>query len=206
MKSASKAIGRPRSFDREAVLDRAMRLFWEHGYEATSVARLTAAMGITPPSLYAAFGDKEKLFLETVERYITRGGADADDLMGGAKTAREAVSNFLRASAVRLTDPKYPRGCMVVLAATSGSEEAAPVQARLAAVRATWQKELEQRIARGIEEGDVPASASTSGLASFFMAVTQGMSLQAKDGASRKHLEEIAETAMQAWPEKKARR
>lgn len=198
--AALKTKGRPRSFDREEALDRAMRLFWEHGYEATSLAQLTSAMGISPPSLYAAFGGKEKLFLETVERYVQRGGSDAEAVMGGAKTAREAIAHFLNATAQRLTNPKFPRGCMVVLSAVSCSEEAAPVQARLAACRATWQKELEQRIARGIEEGDVPASASPVALASFFMAVTQGMSLHAKDGASRKRLEEIAATAMQAWP------
>jgi AcrR family transcriptional regulator len=207
MESApAKAKGRPRSFDRDAALDRAMLLFWEHGYEATSLAQLTAAMGISPPSLYAAFGDKQKLFLETVERYITRGGADADALMGGARTAREAVSRFLDATAARLTAPRFPRGCMVVLAATSCSDEAAPVQARLAACRATWQDELERRIARGIDEGDVPATASPAALASFFMAVTQGMSMHARDGASRKRLGEIASTAMRAWPDQPARR
>src|SRR4051812_45100840 len=111
--------GRPRSFDRDAALDRAMLLFWEHGYEATSLSQLTSAMGISPPSLYAAFGDKQALFLETVERYITRGGADAEALMGDAKTAREAIARFLEASAAKLTDPKFPRGCMVVLSAVS---------------------------------------------------------------------------------------
>ena len=204
--SPTKAKGRPRSFDREEALDRAMILFWQHGYEATSLAQLTSAMGISPPSLYAAFGDKEKLFLEAIERYITRGGADADTLMGGARTAREAVARFLAATAVRLTDPNFPRGCMVVLSAMSGSDEAAGVQARLAACRNSWQKELERRIARGIEEGDVPASASPGALAAFYMAVTQGMSLHAKDGSSRRRLEEIATTAMQAWPAKPARK
>src|SRR4051794_38993981 len=115
MKNDERPRGRPRSFDREAALDSAMLLFWEHGYEATSLSQLTAAMGISPPSLYAAFGDKQALFLETVDRYVTRGGADTLSLMGDAKTAREAVAHFLELSAQRLTNPNFPRGCMVVL-------------------------------------------------------------------------------------------
>jgi AcrR family transcriptional regulator len=203
---AARVRGRPRSFDREAALDRAMLLFWQHGYEATSLSQLTSAMGISPPSLYAAFGDKEALFLETVERYLARGGADAQALMGDAKTAREAMARFLGASAVRLTDPKFPSGCMVVLSAVSCSDAAASVQSKLAACRATWEKEMRQRIERGIVEGDVPPSTNAAALASFYMAVVQGMSLHAKDGAGRRRLEEIVEAAMQAWPAKRARK
>lgn len=200
MESPGKVRGRPRSFDREAALERAMLLFWEHGYEATSLAELTSAMGISPPSLYAAFGDKQALFLQAVDRYIARGGADTELLMGDAKTAREAVAHFLEASAVSLTNPHFPRGCMVVLAAVSCSEEAAPVQHKLAACRASWEKALKQRIEHGIACGDVPEGASAAGLASFYMAVVQGMSLHARDGATRKRLQEIAEIALQAWP------
>ncbi|HYQ28766.1 MAG TPA: TetR/AcrR family transcriptional regulator [Polyangiaceae bacterium] len=200
MESISKVRGRPRSFDREAALEQAMLLFWEHGYEATSLSQLTSAMGISPPSLYAAFGDKQALFLQAVDRYVTRGGAGTESLMRDAKTAREAVAHFLEASAQRLANPHFPRGCMVVLAAASCSEEAAPVQHKLAACRAAWERSLRQRIEQGIEDGDVPATASPAALASFYMAVVQGMSLHAKDGASRKRLQEIAETALQAWP------
>ena len=177
-----------------------MLLFWEHGYEATSLAQLTAAMGISPPSLYAAFGDKQALFLEAVDRYVTRGGADTGSLMGDAQTARQAVAHFLESSALRLTAPNFPRGCMVVLAAVSCSEEAAPVQHKLAACRAAWEKALKRRIEQGIADGDVPSGTSAAALASFYMAVVQGMSLHAKDGATRKRLQEIAQMALQAWP------
>ena len=177
-----------------------MLLFWEHGYEATSLSQLTAAMGIGAPSLYAAFGDKQALFLAAVDRYVARGGADTQSLMGDAKTAREAVAHFLEASALRLTNPHFPRGCMVVLAAVSCSEEAAPVQHKLAACRAAWEKGLRQRIERGIADGEVPATTNAAALASFYMAVVQGMSLHAKDGGTRKRLQEIAETALLAWP------
>jgi len=200
MEIVSKPRGRPRAFDREVALERAMLLFWEHGYEATSMAELTAAMGISPPSLYAAFGDKQALFLLAVDRYIARGGADTQSLMGDRKTAREAVAHFLGASAVSLSNPQFPRGCLVVLAAVSCSEEAAPVQHKLAACRAGWEKVLRQRIERGIAEGDVPPGTNATALASFYMAVVQGMSLHAKDGAPRKRLQEIAETALLAWP------
>lgn len=197
---ASAKRGRPRAFDREAALDAAMRLFWEHGYEATPLSALTAAMGISPPSLYAAFGDKEALFLETVRRYQTRGGDQTQALFGDAKTAREAVQRTLEESAIRLTDPEFPRGCMVVLSAVTVSDEAAKVQRELAQCRAGWEKEMRERIERGIAEGDVPKTANAAALASFYMAVLQGMSLHAKDGAGRERLQDIAVAAMAAFP------
>lgn len=202
----AKARGRPRSFDRAAALDAAMRLFWEHGYEATSLAQLTAAMGISAPSLYSAFGDKEALFLEAVDRYVSRGGDQTQALMGDAKTAREAVERVLVESAVRLTDPRFPRGCMVVLSAVSVSEEAARVQRELASCRAGWEQQMKARLERGIAEGDVPASADAAALASFYMAVLQGMSLHAKDGASRERLLEIGRAALGAFPAAPSRR
>jgi len=201
-KSEAKARGRPRSFDREAALETAMHLFWQHGYEATSLTQLTAAIGVSAPSLYAAFGDKESLFLQTVARYQARGGDQTEALWGDFKTAREAVASVLTESAIRLTDPKYPRGCMVVLSAVSCSDEAARVQKQLSDCRSTWEKQMQERIARGITEGDVPASANPAALASFYMAVLQGMSLHAKDGASREQLKQIGQAAMQAWPAK----
>ncbi len=179
-----------------------MRLFWQHGYEATSLAQLTQAIGVSAPSLYAAFGDKEALFLQSVARYEARGGDQTQALWGGYKTAREAVSSVLAESAVRLTDPKFPRGCMVVLSAISCSDEAVRVQQQLSDCRAKWERQMKERIARGISEGDVPAETNAGALASFYMAVLQGMSLHAKDGASRARLKEIGEAAMQAWPTK----
>ncbi len=202
----AKARGRPRTFDRDAALDHAMRLFWEHGYEATSLAQLTAAMGISAPSLYAAFGDKEALFLQAVDRYVSRGGDQTDALMGDAQTAREAVSRVLAESAIRLTDPRFPRGCMVVLSAISVSEEAARVQTELARCRASWEDHMKARIQRGIADGDVPEGTNAAALASFYMAVLQGMSLHAKDGASRERLAEIGEAALLAWPARPRRK
>lgn len=205
-KSEGKARGRPRSFDRDAALEIAMRLFWQHGYEATSLAQLTAAIGVGAPSLYAAFGDKEALFLETVARYQARGGDQTEALWGNFKTAREAVSSVLAESAIRLTDPASPRGCMVVLSAISCSDQAARVQKELSDCRARWEKQMKQRILRGISEGDVPETTNAGALASFYMAVLQGMSLHAKDGASRERLKEIGQAAMQAWPEARGKR
>jgi AcrR family transcriptional regulator len=200
-KSDAKARGRPRSFDLDAALETAMRLFWEHGYEATSLAQLTEAIGVSAPSLYAAFGDKETLFLRAVERYQARGGDQTQALFGETKTARESVARTLLESAIRLTDPKFPRGCMVVLSAISVSEEAERVQKELMKCRAGWEREMKRRIERGIKDGDVPRDANAGALASFYMAVLQGMSLHAKDGASRERLKEIGEAAMAAWPQ-----
>src|SRR5581483_8596039 len=109
--------GRPRAFDREAALDRAMFLFWRRGYEATSVSDLTGEMGITPPSLYAAFGDKKQLFLEAVDRYQAGPGSFAQRALA-EPTAEAAMRRLLMDTVDSFCNPKLPRGCMVVLSAT----------------------------------------------------------------------------------------
>lgn len=187
--------GRPLSFDRDAALDRAMRLFWQHGYESTSLSALTAAMGITPPSLYAAFGDKKRLFLAAVERYL------GDPIVLDETTiARQAAHDLLCGAAIRFTGTDTPPGCLVATAAISCSAEAADVRTRLAAVRLETQDRLRQWIARDVEAGLLPPHADPDGLAAHVMAVVQGMSTLARDGASRETLTRVADIAMMAWP------
>src|SRR5262249_10191532 len=128
--------GRPLSFDRDAALENAMHVFWEHGYEAASIADLTAAMGITPPSLYTAFGDKEHLFMEAIERYANGPAAGMPRALAEAPTAREAIENFLRSAARELTCKDHPRGCMVMVAATTCSVGAKHIAAAMAKRRA----------------------------------------------------------------------
>src|SRR6266446_8126011 len=111
----AKPRGRPRSFDREQALERAMQVFWKQGYEATSIHDLTRAMGINPPSLYAAFGDKERLFMEAVERYQEQRRQSVTKVFDEAPTAKEAVHRLLREAASRLACSGHPRGCMLVM-------------------------------------------------------------------------------------------
>lgn len=114
--------GRPRSFDRETALEKALLAFWEHGYEATSVSDLTRVMGIGAPSLYAAFGDKRSLFEEAVRVYGTEHGSFADRALAEEPTARAAVERTLREAATAYTEPGHPHGCLVVHAATNCSD------------------------------------------------------------------------------------
>jgi AcrR family transcriptional regulator len=193
--------GRPLSFDREAALVKAMHVFWEHGYEAASVADLTAAMGITPPSLYTAFGDKERLFLEAIEAYGRGPGAFGARALAEEPTARGAVQRLLEEGAAELTQECHPPGCMMVMAATNCSIAAEHVQASLARLRADGVKSMQARIQRGIDEGELPADTDAYALANFYAMVYQGMSMQAKDGATRKSLMASVRMAMLSWPE-----
>jgi AcrR family transcriptional regulator len=197
----AKTRGRPRSFDRDEALERAMELFWRQGYEATSLADLTAAMGINPPSLYAAFGDKEHLFLAAVERYENLGrGPGAGCLLEDAPTARAAIESVLKETAIELSKPSQPKGCMLITAATNCSAESAHVQRALAERRAEQKKHLKDRIARGITDGDLARGTDAGALADFYVTVLTGMSMQSRDGATRKTLLATAEAAMRAWP------
>ncbi|XXT68367.1 TetR/AcrR family transcriptional regulator [Sorangium sp. So ce693] len=191
--------GRPRSFDRSAALRRAMEVFWERGYEGTSLSDLTAAMGINSPSLYAAFGCKEALFREAVELYTEVEGATTNRALRDEPTARRAVEAMLRGNVEGYVTPGKPSGCMVVLAATLGTPENERVRAYLAACRRAALDVLRRRLDRGVVEGDVPVGTDTAALAAFYTAVLQGLSLQARDGASREALQAIVDCAMAAW-------
>ena len=191
--------GRPRSFDREAALKRAIKVFWQHGYEATSINDLTHAMGINPPSLYAAFGDKEKLFMEVVDRYQEERRAAVMRAFE-EPTAKRALERWLTEAADALARDRAPRGCLLVMSDTNCSAQSRHVQNALALRRASMTKLLKSRIDRGVKEGDVPAGTDTSVLASFYSVVLQGMVMLARDRPSRKSLLGAVETAMRAWP------
>jgi len=199
-KKAAKPRGRPLSFDREAALEQAMHVFWERGYEAASIADLTAAMGITPPSLYTAFGDKEKLFLEAIERYALGPGSAGPRALAEEPTARGAIQRWLHEAAEELTRPCHPKGCMVVMAATNCSVAAEHVQTALAKRRAGAMAALKARIEQAISCGEVPADTDAQALSNFFSTVYQGMSMQAKDGATHSSLLATVDAAMRAWP------
>ena len=198
--SKKKRPGRPLSFDRDRALGQAMHQFWETGYETTSVAHLTAAMGITAPSLYTAFGDKESLFLECVERYSNPGLKTAAESIAEAPSARQAAQELLELSAAWFTQPDAPAGCLVASAATSGSASSERVRKALKEVREASRMALQERAERDIREGHLEPGTDARALAAMTMAVVQGMSTLARDGAGRTMLEEVARASMAAWP------
>ncbi|QDY75837.1 TetR/AcrR family transcriptional regulator [Streptomyces qinzhouensis] len=189
--------GRPRSFDREVALTRAMETFWLRGYETASMAELTTAMGINSPSLYAAFGSKEQLFREAVELYNAVEGAPIERALTEEPTAYGALAAVLRWNARAFTGRDRPTGCLVVLSAVNTGDEA--VRRCLAEIRAAGIDGFRDRLERGVREGDLPPDTDTATAARFYTAVVQGMAVQARDGAGRDELERMAERALAAW-------
>ena len=199
-KAPRKPRGRPLSFDRDAALETAMHVFWERGYEAASISDLTSAMGITPPSLYTAFGDKEQLFLEAIERYALGYGSAGARALDEEPTARGAIERWLLEAANELTQPCHPKGCMVVMAATNCSAAAERVQDALLLRRTEAIAIVGRRIQGGIDGGELPADTDAKDLANFYATIYQGMSMQAKDGATHESLLATVRTAMRSWP------
>ena len=191
--------GRPRTFDRTVALDRATELFWERGYEGTSLNDLTDAMGISPPSLYAAFGSKEALFREAVGFYNATYGAVPQQALEGGRTARESVEGLLRHNAVAYVAPGHPTGCLVLLVAGTGASENDEVRRFMARCRAEDVAAIRRRIDRGVAGGDVPPGTDTAALSHFVAAVLHGMSAQARDGADRATLDAVVTYALAAW-------
>ncbi|MBO1336112.1 TetR/AcrR family transcriptional regulator [Streptomyces sp. VRA16 Mangrove soil] len=194
----TKQRGRPRSFDRDTALEKAMRAFWEDGYEATSVSDLTREMGIGAPSLYAAFGDKRSLFEEVVRVYGVTHGAGPGRALAEEPTARGAVERLLREAADTFTDPAHPRGCLVIHAATNCTTP--EVEQALRDQRNTALAAIEDKMRQGVATGELPERTDPRALARLVGAVFQGMSQQARDGASRADLEAVVELALTVWP------
>jgi len=197
----TQARGRPRAFDREAALAQATRLFWRKGYAATSIAELTETMGIGSPSLYAAFGSKEALYSEALDHYGRRYEALVWANFTAAPTARAAIEALLMDSAAALTGScgtGEPPGCMVTLSAV-GDEGHAELGDRVRASRALALERVEERLGRAVVDGEPVPSLDVHGLARFVLAVQGGLSLQARDGASRAELEAVAQATMSGW-------
>lgn len=190
--------GRPRAFDRDAALRQALGLFWQRGYEATSVADLTQTMGIGAPSLYAAFGSKQALFAEVVDVYDREHGSFTQHALDQEPTARRAVDRMLREAARQYTDNGHPPGCLVISAATNCNT--AEVVQVLRDRRNAAVQELERRIKADIARSELPPETDARALAVFTAAVIQGMSQQARDGATHQDLEAVAAAAMRCWP------
>ena len=194
--------GRPRSFDRQQALQAAMQVFWTKGYKGTSMADLTHALGINSPSLYAAFGCKEELFREAIElfsngqRYNVLAGLEA------SPTVRGAIDRMLQLTAENFSQPNSPGGCFITLAAIhedADELEKDPIFEELRKMRAHPIERLRTRVERAVAEGELPSTVDPAAIASFYITFQQGMSLRARDGASREALLALAESGMRAW-------
>jgi AcrR family transcriptional regulator len=195
------AMGRPRAFDADAALDEATEVFWRHGYEGATIAQLTEAMGINPPSLYAAFGSKEGLWKAALDRYSAKRAAFMEKILN-APTAREVADRMLMGIADTQTDPANPPGCFLVqggLACGTGSEN---VPFELAARRAQTEDQLRERFVRAKAEGDLKETADPAALARYISAVTAGMGVMASSGADREALRQVAAVSLKAFDEK----
>lgn len=188
----SRARGRPRAFDRDRALETAARTFWQHGYEGTSIATLTAAMGITPQSLYAAFHSKAELYWESLRWYQERIGAataaalqDPDVILGFTRILRDSAQEFCRSD--------QPQGCMISIALLHCGSDIDPVATKTTELRDATLAAFRDRLQCGVDDGALRADTDVEALARFLGALIQGMSVQARDGATAAELVKIAD-------------
>lgn len=194
--------GRPRSFDTGAALEQALHVFWKHGFQDASMHELTEAMGLSKPSLYAAFGDKEALYLKALERYAALLLERHGRAMQEQKSGKQALAAFLRSMAAMLADPALPGGCFIITGAADcgGSTTPAAVETALRAALGRSEQWIAERIALACQDGELAPDTDVQALAAMFMAVIAGMAVMAKGGASESKLVTIIDAAMAAWP------
>ena len=191
--------GRPREFDVDRALDRALTVFWRKGFEGATLADLTRAMGVSRPSLYAAFGGKEALFRKALDRYAEGPAAYVREALN-EPTARAVAERLLGGAVDLVAHPKNPRGCLMVQGALACGETAESVRRELVARRTTSEAAIRGRLERSREEGDLPADANPADLARYVVTVLRGMAVEAAGGASREDLRRVVEIALRAWP------
>lgn len=195
-----KTRGRPRAFDRDEALRSALELFWARGYEATSISDLKDAMGITSPSLYAAFGNKDALFMECVELYSRDYLGEIFTSLFQAGTAKAAIEKVLLRFGALYAGAGHPKGCLIVAGAANCGPEAEVIEADLKRRRTEGVALLRDRIQKGIQAGEFKSRVDAGELAEFYSAVLLGLAMRARDGASRKEMETTARTSLLAWP------
>jgi AcrR family transcriptional regulator len=192
--------GRPRAFDREEALRSAMKVFWEKGYEGASLEELQTAMGaISPPSFYAAFGSKERLFFEAVDLYVETVGYRPMHALEAAPTAREGVEAMMRESVNLMCGKNTPAGCLMFLGAINCAPANKSVQDHMRTYRVEAPDLIRKRLQRGVAEGDLPRGVDLEPLVSLYASVAHGLPIRARDGASRKALLAGVTGAMAAW-------
>jgi AcrR family transcriptional regulator len=193
-------IGRPREFDRDVALQEAMLVFWRKGFLATSMNDLCHAMGIRSPSLYAAFGSKEALYIEAVGHYAKTIGPSVWGHLTDGPDARACVESLLLAAVGSMPEcGMTPAGCLVTLAALS-EECPGEIPDVIKTVRLNCLDMLRARLNEALVAGQLPCGTDVDRLSRFYLGVFQGIAIQARDGATSAELQGVAETAMAAWP------
>jgi AcrR family transcriptional regulator len=190
---------RPREFDTDEAIDRALSVFWANGYDGSSIADITSTLGITPSSLYAAFGSKAGLFEAVTDRYFDGPAAYIRAALE-APTARECVERLLRSAATLVTDERNPGGCLLVHGALVSGPESEEARELLRRRRLAAETALTQRLDRAKDTGELPSETSTVHLAQFIRTLLHGMAIQALDGATAADLEHVIDIALRAWP------
>jgi AcrR family transcriptional regulator len=194
--------GRPRQFDEEEALDTALRLFWRHGYEGTPISTLAQAMGLTAPSVYNAFGNKESLFMKAVGHYDHYSARLYEEAF--AKTsAREVARGILMGEIDLVSGEGTPAGCLMIQGALATSRESEVVQQAMAKLRRQAEADVAARFEQFQVAGQLPPGWDAKALAGYVITVATGMAVQAKSGASRQELTDVAEMAMKIWPEER---
>ncbi|GHH38753.1 TetR/AcrR family transcriptional regulator [Lentzea cavernae] len=195
----SAPVGRPRSFDPDEALEKAMRVFWQNGYEGASLPDLTEAMGISRTSMYAVFGNKEELFRQALARYAD-GPASYGAEAVAEPTARGVATVFLHGAVRSATLPGYPTGCLSLRASLIGGEDGQGIRELLGAWRDETSAMLTNRLRRAVDEGDLPAETDSALLARYLMTIGNGVAVQAAGGAGRADLQVIVDAVLQSWP------
>ena len=192
-------LGRPRAFDADEALERALLVFWARGYEGASLTDLTDAMNITKTSMYAAFGNKEQLFRKALDRY-TEGPASYGLRAMQEKTAAAVATAFLHGAVETTTGPGHPSGCLGVQGSLASGDAGEPARAMLVEWRQTARQHLQDRFQRAIDEGDLPPHANARQLSCYIMTVAFGIAVQAATGVAAAELHDVADQALSNWP------
>ncbi len=199
--AVKKCRGRPKTFDRDAALDKALTLFWTHGYEGTSLSDLVAATGAKAPTLYAEFENKEGLFRAAMERYIERFSAERNAaLQDESKSVAEAIEGWFRATAACFTNCDTPAGCFFICTSTALSSSASEIAHMLRQQHDAQQQTLLDFLTARQQRGDIPAQVDILSLARYLACMLQGMSVRAREGAPKADLDNIIDTLMAMWP------
>jgi AcrR family transcriptional regulator len=191
--------GRPREFCVDEALAAALRVFWRRGYEGASMAELTEAMGITKPSLYAAFGNKEALFRKALDLYEREKLGYVQGALE-APTARGVAERLLRGALDMQTSSCDPKGCLRVISSIACSPEAESIRSEVMARRVSSERAMVDRFERARQEGELPESFDAKGLARYLIAILQGLTLQAGAGATPEELAKLVDTSLELWP------